>query len=98
MHHRDTTTGDNPKVIARWNDLSTSGVDDAPDVLLLVATLNACLLQKLAVLLLRHPLATLLNNGAHRLTSLALDRVPGGQPCDVMCDDRTCVDTAYRLR
>lgn len=52
----------------------------AQNSLLLITTLNACLLEKLAVLLLRHPLATLLYNGAHGLTSLALSgqRRPAG--------------------
>ena len=40
--------------------------------LLLVATLVARLAQQLAVLLLRHPLAALLNNGTHRLPPIAL--------------------------
>ena len=77
MHHGYVTTGDDPKVIARWNEPIAPVAQNS---LLLITTLNACLLQKLAVLLLRHPLTTLLYYRAHGLTSLALSgqRRPAG--------------------
>ena len=88
MHHGYVTTGDDPKVIARWNEPIAPLAQNS---LLLITTLNACLLQKLAVLLLRHPLTTLLNNGAHRLTSLALSgqRCPAGNRMTNCAVDRT---------
>ena len=43
--------------------------------LLLVAALNARLLQQLAVLLLRHPLASLLDDRAHCATYLTVESV-----------------------
>jgi hypothetical protein len=44
---------------------AAAGLAGRPRVLLLVATLNASALEKLAVLLLGHTLATLLDDGTH---------------------------------
>jgi hypothetical protein len=55
--------------MARPVSVPASGV---PGWLLLVTALDTGLLQELAVLLLRHPLATLLDNRTHETPSLEL--------------------------